>query len=86
MKPKLVFFLMVLIIIVLWYAQKFFSQKSKHYNDLERKYFESIKRYIKKEISKDELIKAAEQFFSLTGIDKSQIVEKVEKDIAIHEV
>lgn len=86
MNPKLVFFLMVLIIVLLWYAQKILSKKSDLYNDLERRYFEDVKRYTKKEISKEELIKSAEQFFSLTGVESSHILEKVEKDIAIHEM
>jgi hypothetical protein len=86
MAPKLVFFLMVLIIVVLWYGQKILAKKSENYNSLERMYFEDLQKFLNKEISKEQLLQSAQRFFSLNGADEKAIAEKVEKDLAIHEM
>ena len=86
MAPKLVFFLMVLIIVILWYGQKVLAKKSENYNSLERTYFEDLQKFLNKEITKEELLQSAQRFFSLNGADEKSIAEKVEKDLAIHEM
>lgn len=82
MNPKFIFLLMVLIIVGLWYAQKMMAKKTEDFSQRERDYYEAIKKFLKQEISKEELDEAAKNFFAVTGTPSNQMEQYIEKDLA----
>lgn len=82
MNPKFIFLLMVLIIIGLWFSQKAMAKKNEDFSQREREYYEAIKKFLKQEITEEELKNSAESFFALTGTPNDQMDQNIQKDLA----